>query len=198
MKTTKLIWPLIFITSAGVARAEVLYYEVDPGVSDVEFTAHATTHDMEGKAGEFWGWLKIDTETRAIQGKVEVKAHSLSSGNSMRDNNTYNLLEVDKYPTIALAITGAEGSALDSAATKEDLVGKQVSVTLKANLTLHGVTNAVSVPITVDVHATSLKGSSSFKVMLTDYGVEPPKFALFEVEDEVDIRVTMSFKEKEE
>jgi polyisoprenoid-binding protein YceI len=196
MRTTKLILPLIFITSASAAG--VIYYEVDRDASYIMYTAHATTHDMEGKVGEFWGWMKVDTGSRAIQGTIEARAKSMTTGNSMRDNNTFKLLEADKYPTISFEITGAEGDELASATSKEDLIGKELSVKVKGRLSLHGVTNEVALPATVEVKSTSLRGTASFKLLLTDYGMEPPKFTLFEAEDDVDLDVKLVFREKEE
>lgn len=45
-------------------------------------------------------------------------------------------------------------------------------MTLKGNFTMHGKTNAISVPVTVaNDNGLSLKGSFSLKA--TDYGIEP-------------------------
>lgn len=200
MRITKQLLASIFITSVLVvpASAEILYYEISRDASYIKYTAHATTHDMEGKVGEFWGWLKVDTDSRLVQGKIEVKAKSMTTGNSMRDNNTYKLLEVDKYPMIIFEITGVHSKDLDSIASKDDALGKNLSVHVMGNFTLHGTTKEISIPAEVEVSSSSLKGSASFKILLTDYGMEPPKFAMFEADNDVDLKARIIFREKEQ
>ncbi len=200
MRITKRLLVSIFTTSALVvpAGAETLYYEISRDASYIKYTAHASTHDMEGKVGEFWGWLKVDTDSRAVQGKIEVKAKSMTTGNSMRDNNTYKLLEVDKYPMISFQITGVHSKDLDGIASKEEAIGKKVNAHVIGNFTLHGVTKEITIPAEVDVASTSLKGAASFKILLTDYDMEPPKFAMFEAENDVDLNVRIVFRQKEE
>jgi polyisoprenoid-binding protein YceI len=80
--------------------------------------------------------------------RQDVKKHMLSDVQ----------LDADKYPMITFRSTSCEGSGS--------------SMTLKGNFTMHGKTNAISVPVTVaNDNGLSLKGSFSLKA--TDYGIEP-------------------------
>ncbi|MEO0141421.1 MAG: YceI family protein [candidate division WOR-3 bacterium] len=200
MRITKQLLASISITSvfALPVSAETYYYEIDRDGSYIKYTAHATTHDMEGNVREFWGWLKVDPETRNIQGKIEVKAKSMTSGNSMRDNNTYKLLEVDKYPMISFEITGLHSDELDKITSKDEAIGKTVSAHLIGSFTLHGVTKEIGIPAQVEIGSSALKGTASFKILLTDYGMEPPEFAMFKAENDVDVKARIVFRQKEE
>jgi len=200
MRITKQLLLSTFITSlfASPVSAEVLYYEISSDASYIKYTAHATTHDMEGKVSEFWGWLKVDTDTRTVQGKIEAKAKSMTTGNSMRDNNTYKLLEVDKYPLISFEITGVHSEDLEGIASLDEAVGKKVSAHVMGNFTLHGTTKSITIPAEVEIASSALKGSASFKVLLTDYGMKPPEFAMFKAENDVDVNTRIVFRQKEE
>ena len=80
--------------------------------------------------------------------RKDVKKHMLSAVQ----------LDADKYPMITFQSTGCDGSG--------------ATMTLHGNFTMHGVTNTISVPITVsDTDGLSFKGS--FPVKSTDYGIEP-------------------------
>jgi len=80
--------------------------------------------------------------------RQDVKKHMLSDVQ----------LDADKYPMITFQSTSCEGSSS--------------SMTLKGNFTMHGKTNAISVPVTVaNDNGLSLKGS--FPLKATDYGIEP-------------------------
>ncbi len=80
--------------------------------------------------------------------RKDVKKHMLSDVQ----------LHADKYPMIQFQSTGCEGSGS--------------SMTLNGNFTMHGVTKAVSIPVSVSSDTgLSLKGS--FPIKATDYGFEP-------------------------
>ena len=67
-------------------------------------------------------------------------------------------LDADKYPMITFQSTSCEGAGS--------------SMILNGNFTMHGTTNAISIPVTIsDTDGLSLKGS--FPVKATDYGIEP-------------------------
>jgi polyisoprenoid-binding protein YceI len=80
--------------------------------------------------------------------RMDVKKHMLSDIQ----------LDAEKYPMISFQSTSCEGSG--------------DSMTLKGNFTMHGTTNAISVPITVS-NDTGLSLKGSFPVKATDYGIEP-------------------------
>ena len=80
--------------------------------------------------------------------RKDVKKHMLSNVQ----------LDAETYPMITFQSTGCEGSGS--------------SMTLKGDFTMHGTTNAISLPVTIsDKDGLSLKGS--FPVKTTDYGIEP-------------------------
>ena len=102
--------------------------------------------------------LQVDNpnirELAGIEGTIsesmrkDVKKHMLSDVQ----------LDAETYPMITFQSTGCEGSGS--------------AMTLKGNFTMHGTTNAISVPVTVsDKDGLSLTGS--FQVKTTDYGIEP-------------------------
>ena len=97
--------------------------------------------------------------------RMDVKKHMLSDIQ----------LNAEKYPMISFQSTSCEGSG--------------PSMTLKGNFTMHGTTNAISVPITVSTDTgLSLKGS--FPVKGTDYGIEPYSAMFGAVGNQDEMKIT--------
>lgn len=62
-------------------------------------------------------------------------------------------------------------------------------MTLKGDFTMHGTTQAVSIPVTVsDTDGLSLKGS--FPVKATDYGIEPYSAMFGAVANKDEMKIT--------
>ena len=97
--------------------------------------------------------------------RKDVKKHMLSDIQ----------LDAEKYPMISFQSTSCEGAG--------------DSMTLKGNFTMHGITNAVSIPVTVsDTDGISLKGS--FPVTATDYGIEPYSAMFGAVANKDEMKIT--------
>lgn len=104
------------------------------------------------KSKTFWGLVPVTTRftdvsgqgqltaTGEVTGRIDVKAASLSSGIKKRDEHlrSADFFDVDKYPDIVVAVTGAT-------------VGQGNSADLKATLTVAGTTRPVALPASISV-----------------------------------------------
>src|SRR5439155_22443640 len=88
------------------------------------------------------------------------------------------VLDVGKFSTIHFGSTEVKGSQKEP--------GK-FALTVTGELTLHGVTKAVTLPIQIEQQGETLTASGKLTVKQTDYGIEPTTAAggLVKVENEV-------------
>jgi polyisoprenoid-binding protein YceI len=96
-----------------------------------------------------------------------------------------DVLDVERFPTIRFR--------------SRQIGGKPVSpdsyeVLVLGDVSLHGVTRPVSVPLKVNVHGDALTATGNFVVKQTDFGIEPVSAGggLVKVEDEVKITLRIN------
>ena len=73
------------------------------------------------------------------------------------------VLEPDKYPEIVFRSTGVTGKSMGS---------NQYEVTIKGDLTLHGVTRKISIPAVVTVSGNDLRAQGEFSIDRGDFDVK--------------------------
>jgi polyisoprenoid-binding protein YceI len=100
---------------------------------------------------------------------VTVDMTTLQSDKEQRDNSLRERgLETDRFPTATFTLT----QPIDVGDEPKD--GQTIDVTAVGDLTLHGVTNQVSVPIQAVKSGGQIQAIASLDVALADYGIDPP------------------------
>jgi len=118
---------------------------------------------------------------------VRIPIVSFDSGNGNRDSHMQEVTEAAKFPNVELKALIPEAKVQASGTS---------TVTCKGKLTFHGVTQEVSVPLTLtwagpkDV---TVKGK--FPVSLDGYKVERPSLMGFKVEDSVVVEIDLHMVE---
>lgn len=166
-----LIMAAVILTSANTGTENTYVLSKDYAVS-----IHGTSnlHDWDekvvtvtGKSGVSWN-NDGSFDLNAMDIKMDV--HSIkSTEGAIMNNNTYKALKADNNPEITFALVEP---------VKSIPVGTH-AITVKVNLSIAGVTNAVdmSVTATTQPHGDiTFEGSKTIK--MTDYGIKPP-VALF-------------------
>ena len=93
------------------------------------------------------------------------------------------VLDVQRYPTIDFDSTSV--SVKNPGSDKLDVI-------VNGRLSLHNVTHAISVPVTVQITGNELTASGRFPLKQTDYGITPVSVAgVVSVKDTVDISFTI-------
>ena len=140
---------------------------------------------------------EIDADTKKVSGSVNadlanpagssvsltVDTASLDSGMKMRDDDmreTY--LETKKFPTATFKSTNVTGPAsLD--------VGQSADLKVAGDLTLHGVTRRIVVPVHVTLESVRRAHlTSKFTIRMSDYNVTIPEKLVLAVANEVDVK----------
>jgi len=136
------------------------------------------------------------TGTLALSGSqvtaVDVTANlqTLHSDDNRRDGQLHRqALETDQFPQATFKLTGP--IELGSAPAE----GKTISATATGELTLHGVTKSVQVPIEARLSGDVVTVVGSIDIQFADYAVEPPtSFAILSVEDHGTLELQLHFR----
>ena len=124
-----------------------------------------------GRTSDVSGSLTIDGTTIAAT-EIEVDLTTVASDSSQRDNQFRNrIMETSTYPTATFALTSP--IALDS--LPGDL--EEVTVQATGELTLHGVTNAVTLDLVARRNGENIEVTGALPVTFADYGIDNPSFA---------------------
>lgn len=124
-----------------------------------------------GETNAFIGTIFLDNQGIPIPcSRFDVDIRTLKSDEARRDNYLYrNTLESERYPLATFILTGIEG--LNGPLPE----GKDTTLTLIGNLTLHGVTKLVAWEATVRWDGETLKGSAWTQFEMPDFAITPPK-----------------------
>ncbi len=168
-------------SSRAKARPRVDRWSKD-GTSTVTFVAVGPGGiKMEGKTSE----LEVRNLRNVLT--VVVPLTHLSTGIELRDNHMKEkYLETGKYPTAELKVRRAD--------LKIRKGGVEVQSAIKATLRLHGQQK----PVMVNYQAKPTPGGyeivGSFRLNMTEYGIEVPEYLGVTVKP--DVEITASFKVK--
>lgn len=103
-----------------------------------------------------------------------VQVNTLSSDRAMRDQRVHTLgLQTDTYPSATFSL--AQPITLPAAASS----GQVVTVTATGPLTLHGVTKTVSIPLRLQLSASTFEVAGSISFPWSQFGMTAPNFGDF-------------------
>lgn len=168
-----------------VAIAVTLFFSITPWVesyeanidgkhSSITFELDSTWHIVYGVAQEYSGKIIFDDPISPTQvtGKIEIKAGSLTTELTMRDNTLHDFsLEAKKYPLITYTITRYSAN---------ELMGE---------LTIKDVTKPVSLKLTSEKKGSYIEHTGIAIIDWSDYNVGDPSFFLATVDKKVTIKV---------
>lgn len=119
------------------------------------------------------------TEDRLESATIEADMTKLASDSNMRDGQLRNQgIETNRFPTSTFVVT----EAIDLPEGIES--GDAVAITLKGDLTLHGVRKAVEIPGEAQYVDGSLVVIGSLPILFADYDIEKPNGAsVLSIED---------------
>lgn len=158
------------LLTAAPLWAKPITYQVDSVHSHVGFSAlHLQLAEVDGRFNDFRGTVHWDDKNPA-NSKIQfsVKIDSVDTGNAKRDEHlkSDDFFSAEKFPTMTFTSTSIKKLNDEN---KYSLVG---------DLTIHGVTKRVTLPLTMrgplDPHGKGLQAigfDSRFKINRIDYGV---------------------------
>ena len=175
---------LTFALTAETTLAET--YVVDASHSSVDFSIRHLVGRTKGRFGDFSGTISYDAAKPAassFSGTIQVK--SIDTGNERRDGHLKNadFFEAETYPTITF-----ESTEVTSAGEN--------TLSVKGQLTMHGTTKEVTLPIEILGTGINPRGGkaqigleTNFSILCSDYGVNSWERFSAVLGDEVKIQV---------
>jgi polyisoprenoid-binding protein YceI len=164
--------------SWAVAADSVVGYRVREKLASL-----SAESDAVGRTSSIIGTATIASSAGNLSvtaAEFSVDMTTLASDRQMRDNRLRNDgIQTDSFPTSTFKL-GAP-VAIPAAA----LTGGQVDVTLRGDLTLHGVTKTVDIPAKAQVNGNLIQVLGTLAFPFSDYGINAPNIGGFvSVQDE--------------
>jgi len=168
----------------AIALAATLFSIGNDGKSWVGFHLEDTIEEIDADTKKVSGTIDADPANLAASSvNLTVDTASIDSGMKMRDDDmrdTY--LETKKFPTATFKSTGVTGPA--SVAP-----GQSADLKVAGDLTLHGVTRRIVVPVHLTLESPKRAHvTSKFTIRMTDYNVTVPQKLVLSVANEVDVK----------
>jgi polyisoprenoid-binding protein YceI len=176
--------------------ANTIDFKLVPGESTVSYTVQETLFNQNNKlntavgvtpqvTGDIYG-NKTDPSQSKI-GTITVDISQFKSDSGMRDNFIRRrFLESSTYPLATFtptAITGIPESYVE---------GQPYSFKVTGNMTVHNVTKPVTFDVTASLSGTTLSGTATAAVKMSDFGVGPITLAgMLQTQD--DVKLSMKF-----
>lgn len=131
----------------------------------------------------------LNTENGDLQFSLLVKGFHFEKA-LMEEHFNENYMESDKFPKSTFKGIISNVASVDF--TKEG----EYAVSVSGDLTIHGVTQKVSVPGTIRVKNGNVSAVSTFKVKVADYNISIPKVVKDNIAEQIEISVNCSFDQK--
>lgn len=156
----KILLSLSIVASSLLASGQTNLMTDSPSSFLVKGTS--TMHDWESKSTSISGGAVLTTNGEIKDCKLTIPVKTLKSGKSGLDDNMYKALKEPKFKEITFVQSGFEKSG-----NQNFIVGK---------LTISGTTNTIKVPVTLSKSGNGVTMKGSYKLKMTQFGVEPPSF----------------------
>lgn len=157
---------------------------VDSGT--LGFDGRATMGDFVGTTKTVSGQITGGKDLSAVRGWVEAPVRTLTTGNGKRDRDLNKSMESSKYPNIRFELSGMtpRGGTADS-----------VAAILHGALVIHGVTQKVDLPGTVQFEGLKARVRSDFPLRLKDYriGGLSKMLGMLKMYDDIKVHVDLLF-----
>jgi polyisoprenoid-binding protein YceI len=143
-----------------------------------------------GRSPDVTGTIVLEG-TALTAATIEVDMTAITTDDSRRDNQVQNALETYRYPSATFVLT--EPIELGDSATN----GEAVTVTAVGDLTIHGKTARVRIPLEVELVDNTIVVVGTMDVTFSDYDVSVPRAAIvLSVADEGVIELQLFFTKK--
>ncbi|MFY0527437.1 YceI family protein [Archangium gephyra] len=188
--TLALLATLFLSTSALAQEAAPAprTYSVRSADSSLTYRLKHALHDVVGTARPTEGKARLLPDG-TLQVAVRANVADFDSGNANRDAHMKEATEAPKFPII-------EFKGLASGVKVPTSFPSEQAVTLKGQLTFHGVKQAVEVPMKVVFTSDKeVSATGNFQISLDAFKVERPSLMMKKVDDALDLETKFQLQE---
>lgn len=147
---------------ASPAAAQGQKYLITPQNSKIEFVGSKVTGKHNGSFGDFSGQVDHAGTPETSRVNITIKTDSITTDTPdlTKHLKTADFFDVAKYPEATFVSTAIKPGGENGA-----------THTVTGNLTLHGVTKAITFPATINVTPDAATVESSFSINRKDFGI---------------------------
>ncbi|RZK57754.1 MAG: YceI family protein [Pedobacter sp.] len=166
---------VMLMLSPQVIMAQTAYKLTSSKENAIKVLGKSNVHDwtMTAKDLESTGTFKFNSRDELVELtalKFTVVAKSLKSDKTSMDNRTYKSMKADAFPKINYQLTFATVTMIQA---------NKYVIQTTGILTIAGKTQSIGMKVMALVNNDgSISCHGTEKLMLTDYGIEPPSFML--------------------
>jgi len=155
----------------------------DTQKSYVRYAMSHPLHDWEGTSKTVKGVIIVDNKTKEItQTAIAIKVSTFDSHNANRDSHMMEATDAIKNPNVTFTSTSFQKS-------------QQGQETVTGNLTFHGVSHSITVPIVEKTDSNGeMEVTGKFAVKMTDYKIDPPSLLGMAADDNIKLNFDLFFK----
>jgi polyisoprenoid-binding protein YceI len=161
-------------------------YRIDPSQSEARYEVGETFFEGNrfataiGRTRGVTGDITLDASNPAASrlGPISIDVSTLKSDQARRDNFLRgNGLQTGRFPTVMFTPTALEGlpSSVET--------GVPITFQVTGDLLVREVSRPVTFQVTAQLDGTSLRGSATSQVLMSDFGLGPIKLAFLQTED---------------
>ena len=173
----KVLFILILVFSIYSFNAQSIY----KGDGNVAFISEAPLEIIEGNTDELMGIVDISNMNFAF--KVNIGSFNGFNSALQREHFNEHYLETKKFP---------DATFLGTMLIEDDCSsGCVTEAVCKGKFTIHGITQIVIIPVTIDLEENTLKISGEFQVKLSEYNIKIPKIVQAKIASEVLVKINI-------
>lgn len=178
MKKTLFLWILF----GQFSIAQSVYKSKE---SNIEFHAGTSVEDIDAENTKAISFINLDNGevVIAVPNKDFIFKRSL-----MQEHFNENYMESEKYPKIEF-----KGILKNIEALKSESVEK-MDMECEGNLSMHGVTKKVILPVKVSKVNNKIVGESSFKIKFVEYNIQRPQILWEKLAEEVEVKSVFKYE----
>jgi len=161
---------------ASPAPAQGTKYSITPQNSKIEFVGSKVTGSHNGSFGEFTGQIDYAGDPLNSRVNITINMNTISANDPKLTEHlkTPDFFDVAKFPQATFVSTEIKAGG-----------DKGASHTVTGNLTMHGVTKAITFPANISVTPAVATVGSSFSINRKDFGINYAGAADNLIRDEV-------------
>lgn len=157
-------------------------YQITPQNSKIEFVGSKVTGSHNGGFQQFTGEVDYAGDPERSQVKITIQTDSITTddGDLTKHLKTADFFDTEKFPTATFVSTEIKPGGQEGA-----------THTVTGNLTMHGITKAVTFPATISVTPDTATVDSTFSINRKDFGISYAGATNNLIRDDVVLKLTI-------
>lgn len=157
------------------------------------YTGSHPLHDWTGVSNDISGTIELDPEDPAGASiALRVPIESFDSGNSNRDSNMLEVVEVFLWPEVIFISDDIEVEEWND--TEDGIEGIW---TVTGILSFHGEEKRISTEVALSLVRDVIQAAAAFEIELDAFEIDRPKLMLTRIRNELQVEANLVFRRAE-